>query len=443
MKTKAVKATESFFKFLPKISPNPDDEVHPNDKYSRLKLLLTPEELVKNKYPLPLPGYKGSSNKEYVLTSDNYEEVTSCSPMFGVDCEMCLTSIGKLELTSISVVDENCELIYHTLVLPYNEVVNFLTKFSGITPCMLQHVTKRLEDVQQDLRKLLPPNAILVGHSLNNDLSAMKMMHPYVIDSALAYNLTGQYHLSTSLRVLSKTFLSWDIQTKGEGGHDPTEDALASLKLIQMKLSQDETYGNVTKGWQPPSAAYWDWEKIDPEPIKNSDQEHEETDKISTEEAIRQLQRTDDEISTDDAIGPFRRIHKYIFEAMWCKNIAIITTPQCMNKYLGVLPSFHTSTMEVLPGHKQVSQRAKDLVTVYDLTYIHLEMGKKLSWCPNKATRRRQLRKLDKRLCRIHRAANPKSIHIYLFSGSSLNVPLKERSHGLVLVGIKDLCLRT
>lgn len=72
---KAVRATESFFKYLSKISPNPGDELHPNDKYSRLKLLLTPEELVMNRFPLPLPGYKASSNKEFVLTSDNYEEV--------------------------------------------------------------------------------------------------------------------------------------------------------------------------------------------------------------------------------------------------------------------------------------------------------------------------------------------------------------------------------
>ena len=42
---------------------------------------------------------------------------------------------------------------------------------------MLENVTKRLEDVQQDLRKLLPPNAILVGHSLCSDFSALKVRH--------------------------------------------------------------------------------------------------------------------------------------------------------------------------------------------------------------------------------------------------------------------------
>ena len=70
-------------------------------------------------------------------------------------------------------------------------------------------------------------------------------------------------------------------------------------------------------------------------------------------------------------------------------------------------------------------------------------MGKKLSQCPDEATHRRQLTKLDKRLQRIYKAAAPKSIHIYVFSGSSLTVPFRERSNGFVLVGIKDLPFKT
>ena len=41
---------------------------------------------------------------------------------------------------------------------------------------MLEDVTTRLEDVQNDLQKILPPDAILVGQSLNCDLAAMKMV---------------------------------------------------------------------------------------------------------------------------------------------------------------------------------------------------------------------------------------------------------------------------
>ena len=43
---------------------------------------------------------------------------------------------------------------------------------------MLQGVTTRLEDVQQTIQGILPPDAILCGQSLNGDLHALKVGHP-------------------------------------------------------------------------------------------------------------------------------------------------------------------------------------------------------------------------------------------------------------------------
>lgn len=63
-----------------------------------------------------------------------------------------------------------------------------------------------------------------------------QMMHPYVIDSSLAYNLSGKRTKRSSLKALSEIFLGELIQNSEERGHDPTEDAIASLKLIQFKL---------------------------------------------------------------------------------------------------------------------------------------------------------------------------------------------------------------
>ncbi|XP_055383588.1 uncharacterized protein LOC129613506 [Condylostylus longicornis] len=213
------------------------------DKFPRTKLLLSALQMVEEGYPLPLRGELERRYKSYKFTKNIYENVTSTSPLFGVDCEMCRTSAGN-ELTRISIVDENMELVYESLVRPKNVIIDYLTKYSGITAEMMMNVTKQLHQVQEDVIKLLPSDAILVGQSLNSDLHAMKMMHPYVIDTSVIFNLTGDRKRKSKLQVLAKEFLGEVIQKRIEG-HDSIEDSKASLKLTKLKLLNSLDYGDI------------------------------------------------------------------------------------------------------------------------------------------------------------------------------------------------------
>ena len=83
--------------------------------------------------------------------------------------------------------------------------------------------------MQKDLKQLLPSDAILVGQSLNSDLAAMRMLHPYVIDTSVIYNLSGDRKKKTKLSVLSEMFLGEKIQRESRRGHSPEEDAIAAM----------------------------------------------------------------------------------------------------------------------------------------------------------------------------------------------------------------------
>merc|ERR1719445_2585509 len=103
---------------------------------------------------------------------------------------MVQTTTHDHELAKVCLIDENYKVLYCSYVIPDSPVTNYLTKFSGITPQMLAGITTKLKDVQEAIRRIMPPNGILVGHSLDSDLRALKMYHPYIIDTSLIYCLT-------------------------------------------------------------------------------------------------------------------------------------------------------------------------------------------------------------------------------------------------------------
>ncbi|KAF7662363.1 hypothetical protein LDENG_00237440 [Lucifuga dentata] len=187
--------------------------------------VLTQEEMIKRHFPVKgIPGFE-----DFVCT-DSDDCVTDSSPLYGLDCEMCLTEKGN-ELARVSLVDSDGNCVLDELVKPQNHIINYLTRFSGITAAMLRPITTTLREVQAKIRKLLPRDAVLVGHSIENDLKALKLIHPHVIDTSLLYR--KEFGQKFKLKVLAETVLKRQIQHEEKLGHNPTEDAVAALELAQ------------------------------------------------------------------------------------------------------------------------------------------------------------------------------------------------------------------
>ncbi|XP_071461605.1 RNA exonuclease 5 isoform X3 [Marmota flaviventris] len=197
-------------------------------KVGLLQCLLTEEEMKTFNFPL-----QGSPDCENFITTKCNGSVTDNSPLFGLDCEMCITSKGR-ELTRISLVAEGGSCLMDELVKPDDKIIDYVTCYSGITKKMLNPVKTKLKDVQRQLKALLPPDAVLVGHSVDLDLRALKMIHPYVIDTSLLY--AREQGRRFKLKFLAKAILGKDIQCSERNGHDATEDATATLELAQYFL---------------------------------------------------------------------------------------------------------------------------------------------------------------------------------------------------------------
>ncbi|CED82050.1 3'-5' exonuclease [Phaffia rhodozyma] len=171
-------------------------------------------------------------------------------PVLALDCEMCMTLEGP-QLARISIVEfESRNKIYDELVKPSKPVTDYLTQFSGITKEALDTATLTLPDIQAHLLHLLERPTILLGHSLESDLKAIKLRHPWCIDTAVIFKHPRGPPLKTSLRWLAKTFLGKDIQ-RSTGGHDSEEDARTCLELLHLKLKFGPAFGDPAAEMEP------------------------------------------------------------------------------------------------------------------------------------------------------------------------------------------------
>lgn len=135
------------------------------------------------------------------------------------------------------------------MVKPDLPIIDYLTKYSGITPEAMGGATCSLRRAQKHVRKLVDHNTILVGHGLENDLKAMQLAHPYCVDTSLLYDHHRGPPYKPSLRLLARNYLKRHIQGRDGAriGHDSAEDARATLDLFKLKLENKPSFGRFKK----------------------------------------------------------------------------------------------------------------------------------------------------------------------------------------------------
>ncbi|WPK26838.1 hypothetical protein PUMCH_004200 [Australozyma saopauloensis] len=278
-------------------------------------LLLTETEMRDNNYPI---HSKINTSNENALP-DGWKETQSFehdgSHTFAIDCEFCDAKSGKV-LTRISIVNFQNEVIYDTYVKPQEEIIDYKTKYSGITEEILEGVTTTLEEVQEKLLSLISDSDVLIGHSLESDLKVLRLRHPRVIDSSLVYEHHNGFPQKPGLKWLSEQFLDRKIQ-KGESngtGHSSVEDLNACLDLIKLKLMSGPHFGRNLEGTlfdEGVGAAFESRARIIDTEVSLYNNILKDSDNVD----IVKVSDDDEAVSTFDA-----RIDDYFFNLIWLRD---------------------------------------------------------------------------------------------------------------------------
>lgn len=162
------------------------------------------------------------------------------SKIIAIDCEMVGGIDESSMLARVTVVNEALECVFDTHVAPTRPVVDFRTKVSGVRAEDLRDAPSFV-GVQRFVANLIK-HRVIVGHSLEFDLAALRLKHPAhsVRDTAHYRPLMRNAKASESLKVLAARHLGLEIQA---GEHDPLEDARVALQLYQ--LYADEWEANI------------------------------------------------------------------------------------------------------------------------------------------------------------------------------------------------------
>ncbi|NWV01368.1 AEN nuclease, partial [Upupa epops] len=177
--------------------------------------------------------------------SDNSRGVRMSLPVLrpgkyvAIDCEMVGTGPqGRLsELARCSVVNYEGDVIYDKYIQPVLPIVDYRTRWSGITKQHMKHAIP-FKVAQAEILKILK-DKIVVGHAIHNDFQALKYFHPKdrIRDTSRIPVLKQRAGLpgktSVSLKSLARHLLQKKIQV-GCKGHSSVEDAQTAMELYRL-----------------------------------------------------------------------------------------------------------------------------------------------------------------------------------------------------------------
>ncbi|KAF9569297.1 hypothetical protein CPC08DRAFT_677931 [Agrocybe pediades] len=201
----------------------------------------------------PVADGEGCSHGPHVFYESKPEELHARHPfsflsspepdkpkldVVALDCEMIYTT-GGMRVARVSIVDGRGKEILDEFIKMDEgvDVIDYNTRFSGITAENLGSALLTLKSIRSTLDSMIDTNTILIGHALDNDLKTLRIIHHRCIDTAILFPHRAGPPYRRSLKDLVREKLGKMIQMgDATEGHSSVEDASSTLDLLRWYI---------------------------------------------------------------------------------------------------------------------------------------------------------------------------------------------------------------
>jgi DNA polymerase III epsilon subunit-like protein len=189
----------------------------------------------------------GINPKDFLATPAPSEKARR--RVVAIDCEMVGVLQGKpsekserSELAQLCAVDVlTGEILIDKLVSPGEGVINWRTRYSGISPSMINsaraggRLLRGWRSARAELWNYIDADTLLVGHDLQSDLHVLRIAHVKIIDTTMqtaeaVFGDVQRFRRTWGLKELANSLLGIKVQV-GKRGHDCVEDTLTTREL--------------------------------------------------------------------------------------------------------------------------------------------------------------------------------------------------------------------
>lgn len=166
------------------------------------------------------------------------------------DCEMAGIASGAGETILLCATDYlTGQVILHSFVNPTGRITQMRDEVHGISKQTLNTAISQgkallgWEGARAELWKFIDADTILIGHALQNDLDALRMIHHRIVDSGImARKTVGINRIQWSLLTLCDELLHQEIRKSKGKIHECLEDVMATREVVLFCTRQREEF---------------------------------------------------------------------------------------------------------------------------------------------------------------------------------------------------------